>query len=85
MERDRKRRKPITRDLSAARVIKDSRKATPEKYTEEAVTFNSGLMPGNSYRCNKCKEGFMIPPEYPMQCPHCDSHDLTPHAEAMVA
>lgn len=84
MERDRKRRKPVTRDLSAARVIKDDRKAHPEKYAEEEVKFNSGLMPGNSYRCGGCGEGFMIPPGYPLQCPHCQSTNLTPHAESIV-
>jgi rubrerythrin len=77
-----KRRRYVTRDLSKTRVIKDSRKETG--VAEEAVHFNEGFMPGNSYRCNGCKEGFMIPPGYPVQCPHCDSKDLAPHSENWV-
>lgn len=85
MERDRRRRKPITRDLSKTRVVIDSRKQNPEVYKEEEIKFNSGLMPGNSYRCNKCHAGFMIPPGYPIQCPHCESFELTPHAESIIS
>lgn len=77
-----KRKKYVTRDLSKTRVIKDKRKEQGSE--EEAVKFNEGFMPGNSYRCNGCSEGFMIPPGYPVQCPHCESTALTPHSESWV-
>lgn len=76
-----KKHKKVVRDLSKTRKVIDSRK---DKVFDEEVKFNSGVMPSNSFRCNNCKEGFMIPPGYPIQCPHCDSHDLRPHAEVFA-
>lgn len=65
--------------LSERRVIKDS-----YKKKEELVHFNMGFMPGNSFRCQDCREGFAVPQGDALICPKCKSTNLKPHSSDVV-
>ena len=67
--------------LSQRRVIKD----TKFKKKEEEVHFNMGFMPGNSFRCTKCRNGFALPHGAEEKCPNCKSKKLVPHSTDIIA
>jgi rubrerythrin len=65
--------------LSERRIVKDS-----YKKNEEAVHFNMGFMPGNSFRCKSCRAGFALEQETKKVCPNCGSRNLVPHSTDLL-
>ena len=69
--------------LSQRRIIKDSYKEKRAK-RDDSVHFNMGFMPGNSWRCLACREGFSLDQAAKLICPKCGSADLTEHSREFV-
>lgn len=65
--------------LSSRRIIKDS-----YRKREEEVHFNMGFMPGNSWRCQSCRNGFALLQGTELKCPNCGSKDLKPHSSDII-
>jgi len=65
--------------LSERRVIKNS-----YRKKDEDIHFNMGFMPGNSYRCQKCRNGFALAQQAEVRCPNCGSTDLKPHSSDII-
>ena len=66
--------------LSERRVIVDNK----YKKKEEQIKFNMGLMPGNSWRCQDCRNGFAVMGAARPKCPNCNSTNLKPHSEDIL-
>ncbi len=69
--------------LSQRRIIKDSYKENRAK-RDDSVHFNFGFLPGNSYRCLDCREGFVVFEGMGLACIECGSTNLVPHSTDFV-
>ena len=69
--------------LSQRRVIKDSYKEKRAK-RDDSVHFNFGFMPGNSFRCLDCREGFTLFQGADIVCGKCGSTNLVEHSREFV-
>lgn len=69
--------------LSQRRTVKDSFKEGLQD-KDDSIHFNFGLMPGNSYRCLDCRDGFVLSQQAKLVCPSCGSKKLVPHSSDIV-